>query len=119
MYRMGGSNFKPRTLGLHSLQSYIYINKKTVMTKTQFRKFINKSVFEHVSKNYPDFEIDDNEGGGRVYFIDTTSDRPGDDSIMYERSTHTMCTLNWSNERIKGIERELETWINNLIQQHQ
>ena len=89
------------------------------MTKTQFRKFINKSVFEHVSKNYPDFEIDDNEGGGRVYFIDTTSDRPGDDSIEYVRSTHTMCTLNWSNERIKGIERELEIWINNLIQQHQ
>ena len=54
-----------------------------------------------------------------MYFIDTTSDHPGDDSIMYERSTHTMCTLNWSSERVKGIERELETWINNLIQQHQ
>jgi len=30
-----------------------------------------------------------------------------------------LCTLNWASERVKDVERELESWINALIKQYQ
>jgi hypothetical protein len=89
------------------------------MTKTQLRKAINKDVYEYINKYYPEFDIDHNEGGGRVYFIDTTSPFPYNDSIEYHQSAHTLCTLNLASERVKDVERELESWINALIKQYQ
>lgn len=89
------------------------------MTKTQLKKAINKDVYTYVEERFPEFEIDHNEGDGRVYFIDTTSNCPADDSIEYHQSAHTVCTLNWASERVKDVERELESWINALIKQYQ
>lgn len=89
------------------------------MTKTQLKKAINKDVYEYVERHFPEFDIDNGEGNGRVYFIDTTSPNPSDDSIEYHQSEHTLCTLNWASERVKDVERELESWINALIKQYQ
>ena len=88
------------------------------MTKTQLRKAINKDVYDYINQHYPDFDIDHNEGGGRVYFIDTTSSNPANDSIEYHQSNHTLCTLNWASDRVKAVEVELENWINALLKQY-
>ncbi len=88
------------------------------MTKTQLRKAINKDVYEYVERHFPEFIIDNGEGNGRVYFIDSNSSNPSDDSIEYHQSAHTLCTLNLASERVKDVERELESWINALLKQY-
>ena len=89
------------------------------MTQTQLKKAINKDVYEYIEENFPEFVIDHSEGYGRVYFIDSTSNHPTADSIEYHQSEHTLCTLNWASERVKDVERELESWINALLKQYQ
>jgi hypothetical protein len=88
------------------------------MTKTQLKKAINKDVYEYINMNFPEFDIDHNEGGGRVYFVDSTSFRPADDSIEYHQSEHTLCTPPWASERVKDVKQELESWINALLKQY-
>jgi hypothetical protein len=89
------------------------------MTKAQLRKAINKDVYTYVEERFPEFIIGDSEEGGRIYFVDSTSDHQVADSIEYHQSRHTVCTLNWASERVKDVERELESWINALIKQYQ
>jgi hypothetical protein len=88
------------------------------MTKTQLRKAINKDVYEYINENFPEFEIDDSEGYGQVYFIDTTSPHPNTDCIQYMKSSHTLCTLNSASDKVKAVEMELESWINALLKQY-
>jgi hypothetical protein len=89
------------------------------MTKKQFHSVINKDVYTYMEQYFPEFTIDDSEGYGRIYFVDSTSSNPADDSIQYHQSRHTVCTLNWASERVKDVEKELESWINALIKQYQ
>ena len=89
------------------------------MTKTQIKKAINKDVYTYVTERFPEFIIDDSEGYGRIYFVDSTSSNPADDSIQYHQSRHEVCTLNWASERVKDVEHELESWINALLKQYQ
>lgn len=89
------------------------------MTKKQFHSAINKDVYMYVEERFPEFYIDDSYGDGRVYFVDSTSRCPADDSIEYHQSRHTVCTLNPASDKVKDVERELESWINALIKQYQ
>jgi len=89
------------------------------MTKTQLQKAMNKDVYTYVENNFPEFVIDHSEGYGRVYFIDSTSPNPANDSIQYHQSDHTLCTLNWASDKVKAVEQELESWINALLKQYQ
>jgi hypothetical protein len=89
------------------------------MTRKQFHSVINKDVYTYMEQRFPEFVIDHSEGYGRVYFIDSTSNHPAADSIEYHQSEHTLCTLNWASERVKDVERELESWINALLKQYQ
>ena len=81
--------------------------------------FLKPTVYEYMNKHYPEFDIDFNEDGGRVIFVDTTSSKPWDDSIEYHQSRHDLCTLNGASDKVKAIEQELESWINALIKQYQ
>jgi hypothetical protein len=89
------------------------------MTKAQLQKAMNKDVYTYVENNFPEFVIDHSEGYGRVYFIDSTSSNPANDSIQYHQSDHTLCTLNWASDKVKAVEQELESWINALLKQYQ
>jgi hypothetical protein len=89
------------------------------MTKKQFHSVINKDVYDYMEQYFPEFIIGDSEEGGRIYFVDSTSPTPIHDSIEYHQSRHTLCTLDWTSERVKDVERELESWINALIKQYQ
>ena len=89
------------------------------MTKKQFHSAINKDVYAYMEQRFPEFIIGDSEEGGRIYFVDSTSDHQVADSIEYHQSRHTLCTLDWASERVKDVERELESWINALIKQYQ
>ena len=88
------------------------------MTKKQFHSAINKDVYAYMEQRFPEFIIGDSEEGGRIYFVDSTSDHQVADSIEYHQSRHTLCTLDWASERVKDVERELESWINALIKQY-
>ena len=88
------------------------------MTKKQFHSAINKDVYAYMEQRFPEFIIGDSEEGGRIYFVDSTSDHQVADSIEYHQSRHTLCTLDWASERVKDVERELESWINTLIKQY-
>lgn len=90
------------------------------MTKTQLKKAINRDVYTYVEERFPEFIIDHSwNDGGRVYFVDSTSRCPADDSIEYHQSRHTVCTLNPASDKVKAVEKELESWINALIKQYQ
>ena len=89
------------------------------MTKSQLKKAINRDVYTYVEERFPEFIIDDSYGDGRVYFVDSTSRCPADDSIEYHQSRHTVCTLMPASDKVKAVESELESWINALLKQYQ
>jgi hypothetical protein len=89
------------------------------MTRKQFHSVINKDVYTYMEQRFPEFTIDDSEGYGRIYFVDSTSRCPADDSIEYHQSRHTVCTLMPASDKVKAIESELESWINALLKQYQ
>lgn len=51
-------------------------------TKTQINKIKNKKFFEYLESNFPEYEINDEEGGGRVIL---SFNNKSDDAIEYHR----------------------------------
>ena len=88
------------------------------MTKREYHKKINKLFYTYVNSNFPQYELDFNESGGKVYLI------PGNkknsinnhyDLIEYHQSQHSLCCYNWSYKQTKGIIKTMEKYLTNII----
>ena len=68
------------------------------MNKKEIRSAINKAAYEYAK--VLGYEIHDDEGDGTVLFapVDYTS---ADNTIIWHRSYHNTCVLNWADHIIK------------------
>jgi len=63
------------------------------MTKKEIKKTINKEFYKYVTESFPDYYIDNSEGGGRVYLI----------------------TLNWASDKVKRDCEVMENYLKQLV----
>jgi hypothetical protein len=87
------------------------------MTKTEKRNAITSALCKHITKHYPDLEIEESEGG-RLNIYDT-NDPNLDNGIEYSRSSFTFATYNWASDNTKQIEQELEAYVNSLLKHYE
>jgi hypothetical protein len=85
------------------------------MNKTQKKKEINSKFYTYIETNFPQYELDFDQGGGRVYLIHTNSTSLSDDSIEYHQSYHDLVCFNWASESTKQDVSTMQTFINNNI----
>ena len=85
------------------------------MTKTQQRKEINKRFYKYVNYRFPNYELNFEEGGGRVYLIPTNTTKEGDDSIEYHQSRHQTTCLKWASESVKEDCEEMQYYLDGHI----
>lgn len=85
------------------------------MTKKEIKKQINKEFYTYVNKNFPEYYISDDGDGSCVSLIDESSPNPGDNSIDYHRSQHSLATLNWCSAKTKQDCEVMEAYLNQLV----
>jgi len=89
--------------------------KIKVMLKKEYHKQINKRFYTFVENEFPQYEIDNNEGGGRVYLIPKNQVN-ADNSIMYHQSEHYVEIFNFASEQAKQDCLRMQDYIvNNII----
>jgi hypothetical protein len=76
-------------------------------TKKEIQQLINKAVYEHVNQHYPNFDIDDSEGYGRIY-IRSRNVSNWKNTIEYHQSRHEFSIDNEASYIIKTMVKELE-----------
>jgi hypothetical protein len=81
------------------------------MTKKEIRRQINERFYSYVESNFPQYHIDHNEGGGRVYLIPDDKD----DSIEYSQSDHTVCQYNYASPKSKEDCNQMEKHLKEMI----
>lgn len=84
------------------------------MNKTEKRKLITKLFCEMIEKNFPEYDIDESEGG-RLSLTPTWSKRPADEGIEYSRSNFDLCSYNWASIQTKKDEIEMEKELNQIM----
>ena len=82
------------------------------MNKKEYHAQINLRFYDYVTENFPQYDIDHNEGGGRVYFIPKHG---YGDSIEYHQSHHDLCCMNNASESTMEDIEVMEHYINNNI----
>ena len=82
--------------------------KRNIMTKKEQHTQINKAFYEFVNKNYPQYELNFEEGYGQVYLMP----KEGKNHIMYHQSQH-YC-LGYNEDTIRE-ENEMNLFLQNLI----
>jgi hypothetical protein len=85
------------------------------MNKTQMKKEINSRFYSYIENNFPQYELDFDQGGGRVYLVPTNSTSSSDGSIEYHQSYHDLVCFNWASEETKEDVNTMQTFINNNI----
>ena len=85
------------------------------MTKTQQRKEINKRFYKYVNYRFPYYELNFDEGGGRVYLIHTNTKNTADNSIEYHQSQHQTTCLKWASESVKEDCEEMQYYLDGHI----
>ena len=81
------------------------------MTKKEMHSAINKQVYNWLDERNIPFEL---EMGGRVTVMIGKS---SDDWFDYHQSRHEVCILNWASDEAKLLARELEEYIDVVINQ--
>jgi hypothetical protein len=84
------------------------------MTKKEIHKEINSRFYSYVNGNFPQYQIDNSEGYGRVYLVANNSD----DSIEYHQSRHDLCQMNWASAESKKDVEIMEVFLNDLLKQY-
>lgn len=82
------------------------------MTKKEIHQSINKAFYEWVTKTYPEYELDDCEGYGRIYLNDKNGHQ-----IEYHQSRHDFCSYDEDKTTMIKI-GVMETKIHELKQQY-
>jgi hypothetical protein len=85
------------------------------MNKTQMKKEINSRFYSYIENNFPQYELDFDQGGGRVYLVPTNSTSSLDGSIEYHQSYHDLVCFNWASEETKEDVNTMQAYINNNI----
>lgn len=99
------------------LLTYIHVEPKIKnMNKTEKRKLITLLFCKMVADKFPEYDIDEGEGGS-LTLIPTWSEKTGDDSIDYHRSRYDLCWLNWASQRTKDDGLEMEKQLEQIIKQ--
>jgi len=84
------------------------------MTKKEIRRQINERFYSYVESNFPQYHIDHNEGGGRVYLININqSDKV--DCIEYSQSEHTVCCLKSDGGHVQEDCNQMEKHLTKII----
>jgi hypothetical protein len=81
------------------------------MTKKEIRRQINERFYLYVEGNFPQYNIDHNEGGGRVYLIH----KDMNDSIEYTQSDHTVCQFSYASSESKKDCNQMEKYLKEII----
>lgn len=84
------------------------------MTKKEKQKQINKRFYAFIENNFPEYNIDSGEGGGRIYLIPKETNRVLD-SIEYHQSLHTLLCFNSASEKTHSDMKIMEKYINENI----
>lgn len=87
------------------------------MNKTETRRHINKSFYEFVNANFPQYDICDDGDGGRVELINRES-KYHEDNITYTRSYHDVMTLSKRAEVNRDVE-VMNEWLSNMCKRYQ
>ena len=85
------------------------------MNKTEKRKLTIKLICEMIKELFPEYSIDEAEGG-RMNFTPSWA-TSGDDDIEFSRSDYSLCTLNWASARVKADESRMQKQINYIVEQ--
>ena len=85
------------------------------MTKKELQKSITKAFCEYINTNFPEYTIDESEGG-RLAIVDTTAKNVADNSIEYSRSYHDLCVLNWTSSKVKKDAAVMESYLKQLVE---
>lgn len=85
------------------------------MNKTEKRKLTIKLICEMIEKQYPEYSIDEAEGG-RLNFSPSWG-HGGDDDIEFSRGDYSLCTLNWASARAKADEIQMQKRIDRIVKQ--
>jgi hypothetical protein len=85
------------------------------MNKTQQKKEINSKFYTYVETHFPQYELDFDQGGGRVYLVHTSGTSSSDNSIEYHQSYHDLVCFNWASEETKKDVSVMQTYINTDI----
>jgi len=91
------------------------------MTQKEYHRQINSRFYAYIEENFPQYEIDDSEGYGRIYLIYKGimgSNLPAvenKNSIEYHQSRHDLCCFNMASESIKRDMEKMENYLNNNI----
>jgi hypothetical protein len=85
-----------------------------MFTKKDYHKNINKRFYNFVETNFPEYEIDSNEGGGRIYLIPKDGDG-ANNSIEYHQSHHDVICFKHASPKTHGDVDKMEKYINNSI----
>ena len=86
------------------------------MTNTEKRRSITSELCKHITKHYPELDIEEGENGRLVIY--NPEHEGWDNSIEYMRSSFTFATVNWADDNIKRVEEELEAFVNSLIKSY-
>lgn len=81
------------------------------MTKKEMHREITTKFFMFIEKKFPQYDIDDSEGFGRVYL----SHENGSDSIEYHLSRHEVVGFNDNSAQSKDDENIMSTFLEELV----
>jgi hypothetical protein len=81
------------------------------MTKKEKHQLVNSQFYNYVQKHFPQYEIDFNEGGGRVYLLGKTTNN----HIEYHQSRHDLCILKDASSETHLDFSKMEKYLNEEI----
>jgi len=85
------------------------------MTKTEIKRQINKRFYQYIENNFPEYDIDHNEGYGRIYLIPKEGDNRGDNSIEYHQSRHELVCFSYASKKTHEDVAKMQSYISNNI----
>lgn len=81
------------------------------MTKKEYHQIINSKFYDYITKEFPEYQLDFEEGYGRVTITDGKN---GDNDIEYHQSRHDLCDFNWSSKKTKKDLEKMEKFLQEL-----
>jgi len=82
-----------------------------MFTKTEYKKRFNKKFYEFVEKEFPQYDLNFEEGEGTVYLIPKHKIQKGMNSIMYHQSEHYCLSYNNCDIGVKQDEEKMNEYI--------
>lgn len=86
------------------------------MNKTEIKRLINKRFYIYINESFPEYDMDFNEGGGRVYLNPIGENlNLTNDCIEYHQSYHEVTCLNQSSKKIQEDTETMRLFLMNSI----